>query len=162
IVEDTLTSANLHLDEALINIRKQLAKAEDEAACKWLGTNVQTIELWKSQLPFLRQPEPIRDLDDYIQSQRRAALDHRLDPQYMQRLYDDLENKVAVIRCEPNLSPGSKVNLESTSGDLSSRWIIWRRMDSLKCGDQDRCFQKYRSTVQRNIDDAQKIDGLDD
>ena len=54
IVEDTLTSANLHLDEALMNIRKQLAAAEDEAACKWLGTNLQTIDLWKSQLPFLK------------------------------------------------------------------------------------------------------------
>jgi hypothetical protein len=162
IVEDTLTSGNVHLDHALIDIRKRLVAAEDEAACAWYGANQQTANLWKSHIPFLRQPEPIRDLADNIQSQRKAALDHLLEPQYMQRLYDDLENKVAVIRCEPNLSPGTKVNLESTSGDLSSRWIIWRRMDSSKCGDQDACFGNYRSAVQRSIDDAQKSVGLEE
>src|SRR5262249_51825762 len=56
IVEETLTSVDLHLDKALAEIRKQLAAAEDEATCKWLGANLQTIDVWKSQLPFLKQP----------------------------------------------------------------------------------------------------------
>jgi hypothetical protein len=160
IVEDTLTSVDAHLDKDLIKIREQLALAEDEAACKWIGANRQTIDVWKSELPFLKQPEPLRDLSDYIQKQRRNALEHRLDPVYMQLLYDDLQNKVAVIRCEPNLSAGSKVNLDSTAYDLTTRWIVWRRMDTIKCGNQETCFANYRSIVQKSLEDAGKIDGL--
>jgi hypothetical protein len=97
IVEDTLTSVDAHFDKDLKRIREQLALAEDEAACKWIGLNRQTVDLWKSELPFLKKPEPLRDLSDYIQKERRNALDHRLDPAYMQLLYDDLQNKVGVM-----------------------------------------------------------------
>ncbi|MGY3499174.1 hypothetical protein [Bradyrhizobium sp. USDA 4502] len=74
IVEDTLTSVDLHLDNALTKIRDQLRQIEKDAACVWVGANLNTVEVWKSELPFLKKPAPFRELDSYIADERKSAL----------------------------------------------------------------------------------------
>jgi hypothetical protein len=161
IVEDTLSSANRHFDQALENIRTELAEAENDFACRWQAGNQQTIQIWESHIPFLKQPEPIRDLQDYIEQQRKDAVNHKLDPTYMVGLYSDLEDQVGIVNCE-QISDDAKTALKAITDDLSRRFVIWLRLNALKCGDQSTCFSNYKAVVQKSSDAAQKIDGLDD
>jgi hypothetical protein len=135
IVEDTLSSVDLHLEADLTKLRQQLTLAEKEAACAWLGANQATVEVWKSQLPFLKEPSPVRDLSSYVSEERKRALNQRIEPLYMQHLYDDLAHKVAIVRCDVQQfrNAGAIADLDSMSNDLAGRWtelvpVVWTKI----------------------------------
>jgi hypothetical protein len=69
-------------------------------------------------------------------------------------LYDRHTQLVSVVACEPGQQSGALKNLKDILNDYNGRWLVWNRLDSIKCQTVKECLAAYKKEVDVQVHTA--------
>jgi hypothetical protein len=148
------------VDASVKDYFKQLDKLISDqmvmAQCRILATEKHIVDDIISRLPWVKYTGPMQKLRGYI-SDQNAHRQASSSPTSIKDIYNDLLLTTSIVSCEGNL-PTAQADARKILDDYSARWLVWNRVESIRCRAALECTVAYKKLVE---DIARKSDPRD-
>jgi hypothetical protein len=159
IVDDTLNRTDKSVKSYLEAIDKLLTSKIAETQCAFVGSERQIIEDIVSRFPWISKEGPMQDLREYVSSKEKAFRP-TMSPTEIKSVLDDVSLKASIVWCQNFAVPTAKIDARSMIDAYSLRWLVWNRLESLRCNQVRACLPLYKEKLDQEIAAADSRDVL--
>jgi hypothetical protein len=127
-----------------------IAKTMSDSECKIAATEKNVVDDIVQRFPWVNQAGSVQRVASEVDNSNKQR---RLDssPKTIMYLYDGHTQLVSVVACEPGQQSGALKNLKDILDDYNGRWLVWNRLDNIKCPSVKECLAAYKSVIEAEV-----------
>lgn len=157
ILDDALVRVNKSVNTYLADIDALISKKLAEFQCTIVGTEKNVVDDIVSRFPFVRDARPMEDLRLRLEDELKRRT-YGSSPTFIKDLYNDLMLAASLVSCQNAALPTAQEDAGKIIADLSRRWLVWNRLQSIGCQNLADCLDAYRAVVAEVVETSDQRD----
>lgn len=134
IVDDAFNRADKSVATYLSQVDALITSKLTELQCTIIGTEKNVVDDIVKRFPFVKQTGPMEQLRSRIASDMERRK-YTSSPTFIKDLYNDLMLATNFVSCQNFAVPTAKNDASKIMAGLSSKWLVWNRVESTGCTD---------------------------
>jgi hypothetical protein len=157
IVDDTMRRVDMSFKEYVQQVDRLISDKLIEAQCLAVSTSDQIVQNIVKQFPWVSEAGAVEKLGE--QTARTDARRHsNSTPTFIKHIYDDLMIGATYVSCQTGSVPEARSDIKKILDNYRAKWLVWNRVESLKCTSSIDCLPIYKTTINTIIDSSDERD----
>lgn len=150
IFDNVMTRTDKSVALYLVEVEDTLSKVMNEAQCVVAGTASNVIDDIVKRFPWVKEQQPMEDLSKEISSVEKERK-YSSTPTEIKYKYDHIAILTSVVKCKYPRIPNVVHDLNLIDNKFNRKWLVWNRLESIKCADGSACIAAYNALVASQV-----------
>jgi hypothetical protein len=150
ILDNALTRIDKSVALALVEVEDTFSNVMNEAQCVAVGTESNMVDDIVKRFPWVKEQQPMEDLSKEISSVEKERK-YSSSPTEIKYKYDHIAILTSVVKCKYPRIAIVVHDLNLIEHKFNRKWLVWNRLESIKCADGSACIAAYNALVAAQV-----------